>query len=80
MTAAGLSDETIDRSNPKPFIIGLISVIIVAGMMRHIFISSGVDTVGYGALSDFGMGAVYCRAEDGDALRVCAAPVFLNAD
>ena len=56
MAAAGLTEETINRKNPVPYIISFIAVILVAGMMRHIFASSGVDTVFYGALSGFGLG------------------------
>jgi hypothetical protein len=42
-----------------PFIIGLIAMVLVAGMMRHIFATSGVTTIGAGALSGFGIGAFF---------------------
>ena len=56
MAANGLSEDTINRSNPVPYIISLVSVILVAGMTRHIFVTSGVESVGLGALSGFGLG------------------------
>lgn len=40
----------------KPFIIGFICQIFVAGMMRHIFAQAGIDTPGKGLLSGFGIG------------------------
>lgn len=56
MAANGLTEETINRSNPVPYIISLATVILVAGMTRHIFVTSGVDTVWLGAVSGFGLG------------------------
>ncbi|MCE8005547.1 DUF1761 domain-containing protein [Aestuariivita sp.] len=46
-----------NASNPKPYVIGVIAAILVAGMMRHIFSGSGVDTVWEGAVSGLGIGA-----------------------
>jgi Protein of unknown function (DUF1761) len=45
--------------SPLPYIVGLIAMVLVAGMMRHIFASSGITTVGAGALSGFGIGAFF---------------------
>ncbi len=56
MAANGLTEETINRSNPVPYIISLVAVILVAGMTRHIFVTSGVDTVWLGGVSGFGLG------------------------
>ena len=46
-----------NQSDPKPYIIGIVAAVIVAGMMRHIFAGSGVESamrgLGYGA----GLGA-----------------------
>ena len=46
-------------SSPMPFVIGIIAMILVAGMMRHIFASSGVTSVGGGAVAGFGIGAFF---------------------
>ncbi len=44
-------------SSPMPFVVGLIAMVLVAGMMRHLLGASGVTTVGGGALAGFGIGA-----------------------
>ena len=46
-----------NRSNPLPYIRGFVAMIIVAGMMRHVFSLSGVDTAGEGLISGLGIGA-----------------------
>ncbi len=57
MAAAGITKEEVNQRDPKPFIIGFVGSILVAGMMRHIFASSGVSGIGEGALSGAGLGA-----------------------
>lgn len=52
-------DATEGSSSPLPFIIGLLAMILVAGMMRHMFASSGIKTVGGGAMAGFGVGAFF---------------------
>lgn len=56
MAAAGLTPESVDNRNPVPFIISGVAVIIVAGMMRHVFATSAVDTVWEGLVSGLGIG------------------------
>lgn len=48
--------QPANQSNPVPYVVGLISCIIVAGMTRHIFALGGIDTVGEGIVSGFGLG------------------------
>lgn len=43
--------------SPLPFLIGAVALIIVAGMMRHMFLMSGLDTVLKGLMGGFGLGA-----------------------
>lgn len=60
MEATGITQEQVEGGagkSPMPFIISAIMVIIVAGMMRHTFSLSGIDTVGKGFLSGLGIGA-----------------------
>ena len=57
MAASGLTEETIDRKNPAPYIVSFIAVVLVAGMTRHILAGSGVDGVFAGALAGLGLGA-----------------------
>ena len=45
------------NGSPMPFVVGLIAMIIVAGMMRHLLGASGVTTLGGGAIAGFGIGA-----------------------
>ncbi len=60
MAAAGFSKEQVEGGagkSPVPFIISAIMVIIVSGMMRHIFGMAGIETVYKGFLSGLGIGA-----------------------
>lgn len=43
--------------SPVPYVVGLVAMVIVAGMMRHVLASSGVTTVGGGAVAGLGIGA-----------------------
>ncbi len=45
--------------SPMPFVIGILAMIVVAGMMRHIFAMTGIDTVGKGLVAGFGVGAFF---------------------
>jgi len=56
MVAAGLRENEINRKDPKPYIISFVSALIVAGMMRHIFFISGIDTIVTGLMGGFGLG------------------------
>ena len=42
-----------------PFVIGFIAMILVAGMMRHVFQISGIVTLGGGLVAGFGVGAFF---------------------
>ena len=61
MQAAGIEKgadgEPKGAGSPMPFIISAICVILVAGMMRHIFAQAAIDTVGKGFFSGLGLGA-----------------------
>ena len=47
------------NGSPMPFVVGLVAMVIVAGMMRHVFASAGVVTLGAGIVSGFGVGAFF---------------------
>jgi hypothetical protein len=58
--AAGISQEQVEGGagrNPMPFIISAIMMILVAGMMRHVFGMAGIDTGYKGFLAGLGLGA-----------------------
>ncbi|MCV2872730.1 DUF1761 domain-containing protein [Defluviimonas sp. WL0050] len=40
-----------------PFVIAGIAMLIVTGMMRHVFGMAGIETIGAGLVAGFGMGA-----------------------
>ena len=60
MAASGVevdeSGQPANRANPVPYITSIVGAIIVAGMMRHVFVLSGIDTVGEGLVSGLGIG------------------------
>ena len=56
MEASGLTEETVDRKNPAPYIVSFICTLLVAGMTRHVFVGAGIDTLGKGILTGLGLG------------------------
>lgn len=56
MEASGLTEETVDRKNPAPYIVSFLCTLLVAGMMRHILENSGGHTGFSGLLTGFGLG------------------------
>jgi hypothetical protein len=61
MVAAGIpmdaSGKPKGNGGVMPFVIGFVATLLVAGMMRHIFVQSHLGTVGLGAMGGFGIGA-----------------------
>ena len=56
MAASGVpvvDGKPANQSSPVPYVIGIVSAILVAGMMRHMFVASEID----GALRGLGYGA-----------------------
>ena len=56
MAASGLTEESVNRSNPAPYIVSFLCALLVAGMMRHVLVTSGVETEGKGLLTGLGLG------------------------
>ena len=56
MAAVGLTKETINASDKTPYIISGVCSILVAGMMRHIFVMSELDSLYDGLMGGFGLG------------------------
>ncbi len=60
MAASGVplneDGKPANSSNPMTYITGLVCAVLVAGMMRHVFELSSIDTVGKGLVSGFGIG------------------------
>lgn len=57
--AVGPDGKPINSSSVMPFVIGLIAMVLVAGMMRHMFATSGIVTVGGGIVAGLGVGAFF---------------------
>jgi hypothetical protein len=57
MAASGVTEAEQKASGPMPFVVGLAAMVLVAGMMRHVLATSGVSTIGGGAVSGLGIGA-----------------------
>jgi hypothetical protein len=51
--------KPMGNGSAVPFVIGIIANLLVAGMMRHAFVMGGIDTLGEGVLSGFGVGAFF---------------------
>ncbi|UWQ16550.1 DUF1761 domain-containing protein [Jannaschia sp. M317] len=56
MAASGLTEDTVNRKDPKPYIGSFVCAVIVAGMLRHVLASSGIDNVGGGMITGLGLG------------------------
>lgn len=57
MAAVGKSEEEVKANrNPMPFVIAAAGNLLVAGMMRHVLATSGVDDLLGGVISGFGIG------------------------
>lgn len=56
MEASGLTEESIDRRNPAPYIVSFICTLLVAGMLRHILVMGGIEGVGESVLTGLGLG------------------------
>ena len=52
----GENGQPANSSNPMTYITGLICAIVVAGMMRHVFARSGIDSAGEGLVAGLGIG------------------------
>ena len=61
MAASGVplndaGDAPANQKDPVPYITSIVGAILVAGMMRHVFVLSGIGSVGAGLVSGFGVG------------------------
>ena len=52
----GEDGQPASKSNPVPYLIAFAMAIVVAGMMRHVFALSGIDSFGKGLISGLGIG------------------------
>ena len=62
LAAAGIKagpEAKPEGSSALPYILSVIAMIIVAGMMRHTFVTSGVTTFGAGLVGGLGVGLFF---------------------
>lgn len=63
MQAAGIPMDANGKpqgnGSPMPFVLSGVAMILVAGMMRHIFAGSGISTLGGGLIAGLGIGAFF---------------------
>jgi len=52
----GDDGNPVNSKDPLPYISAFIMAILVAGMMRHVFVMSGIETVGKGLTTGLGLG------------------------
>jgi Protein of unknown function (DUF1761) len=61
MKAAGIpmdaNGKPMGNGSMMPFAIAFVCQLLVAGMMRHIFVQSGLNTIPLGIMGGFGIGA-----------------------
>ncbi|MGB3314367.1 MAG: DUF1761 domain-containing protein [Albidovulum sp.] len=60
VAASGIAVDADGKPANKsvaPFIISGVAMVIVAGMMRHVFGMAGIETLGAGLVAGFGFGA-----------------------
>jgi hypothetical protein len=55
----GPDGKPANGSSPSPYIISAIAILIVAGMMRHVFAMSGLGTVVEGLMGGIGIGLFF---------------------
>ncbi len=53
----GPDGRPANAADKRPFVIGLVGMVLAAGMMRHVFASAGIATPGAGLVSGLGIGA-----------------------
>lgn len=57
MAASGVTEEQQKAGGPMPFVIGGVGMVLAAGMMRHIFGMTAIDSAVEGLTAGLGIGA-----------------------
>jgi Protein of unknown function (DUF1761) len=61
--AAGIPTDASGKpqgnGSTMPFVIAFVALVLVAGMMRHVFATAGLVTIGDGMMGGFGVGAFF---------------------
>jgi hypothetical protein len=59
MAASGVTAEAQKAGGVRPFVVGLLAMVVVAAMMRHILGGAGIDSIGAAAIAGGGIGAFF---------------------
>lgn len=51
--------QPVNKAGALPFVISGVTMLLVAGMMRHTFAMTGIDTAGKGLVTGLGVGAFF---------------------
>ena len=57
--ALGEDGNPLNAKSPVPYVTSFVCMVLVAGMMRHTFAGSGIETMGKGLLTGLGIGAFF---------------------
>jgi hypothetical protein len=55
----GADGRLANGSNPMPFVMAVVAILLVAAIMRHSFAVAGIEGVGKSLLSGLGVGAFF---------------------
>ena len=56
---AGADGRPVNSKNAAPYLVSALCIILVAGMMRHVFNMAAMDTLSEGLMGGFGIGALF---------------------
>lgn len=55
----GEDGNPLNAKSPVPYATSFVCLLLVAGMMRHTLVTSGIDTIGAGLMTGVGVGAFF---------------------
>ena len=55
--AVDANGRPMGNGSMMPFVVGIVAMIVVAGMMRHVFAASGIVSIGGSVVAGVGIGA-----------------------
>jgi Protein of unknown function (DUF1761) len=55
----GVDGRPLNAKSPTPYLLSALCMILVAGMMRHVFTMAGMTSIAEGVMGGFGIGALF---------------------
>jgi hypothetical protein len=59
MAASGVTEAQQKAGGIRPFVVGFVAMVVVAGMMRHLLAGAGIETIGAAVVAGGGIGAFF---------------------